>query len=109
MNKNMEIKIKPQVFIGYESWEPKRQGVVFVAKEEDIEPVWEALCEQDDYWESYKHVIKVAPTEIDSISDICWLCEYCGKTDIYNVPKLKAKLAERGIEIILYQYNENRY
>ena len=101
----MEIKIKPQTFTCYESWESKQQGVVFVEKESDIEPVWKALCEQDDYWESYKNLIKVAPAEITNvILDLRPYCEYCGKTDIYNVKELKEKLAEQGIEIILFQY-----
>lgn len=103
----MEIKIKPQVFTCYESWEAKRQGVVFVEKEEDIEPVWEALRDQDDYWESYKNLIKVAPTEINQVTDLQRYCEYCGKTDIYKVSELKSKLGEKGIEIILFQYRED--
>lgn len=103
----MEIQIKPQFITGYQSWESKCQGVVFVAKEEDVEPVWEALCEQDDYWESYKNLIKVGPTEIDSIYNLRKYCEYCGKTDIYNVSELIKKLREKEIEIFLFQYRED--
>lgn len=102
----MEIKIKPQVFTCFEQWEAKQQGVVFVSKAEDIEPVWEALCEQDDYWESYKNLIKVAPTEINQVYELQKYCEYCGKTDIYDVKELKTKLAKQGIEIILFQYRD---
>ena len=78
----MEIKIKPQVFTGDSSWESKRYGVVLVEKESDIEPFWKLLCEQDDYWESYKSLIKVAPDVIDDVYDIERMCSWCGKTDI---------------------------
>lgn len=102
----MKITIKPQILTGHESWEAKQEGVVFVQKREDIEPVWEALCEQDDYWESYKNLIKVGPTEINHVYDLKKYCEYCGKTDIYDVAKLKQKLSENGIEIFLFQYRD---
>lgn len=73
------------------SWYPKYESVILVESEEDIEPLFEALCKQDDYWKSYKNLIKVAPKSIDSISDIEHLCEYCGKTDIYNIEEIKQK------------------
>lgn len=104
----MQIQIKPQFLTGYQSWESKQQGVVFVQKESDIEAVWEALCEQDDYWESYKNLIKVGPTEVNSKYELEKYCEYCGKTDIYNVPELITKLREQGIEIFLFQYREEQ-
>lgn len=98
-----EIKIKPKTFQCQGMWSSKAEGVVFVEKEEHIEPMWDMLCEQDDYWESYKNLIKVAPKEIDSESDLVSFCEYCGKTDIYEVDKLRAKALEKGIEFKLYQ------
>ena len=97
----MVIKIKPQTFKGDTSWESKRYGVVLVEKESDIEPLWKLLCEQDDYWESYKYLIRVAPEEIDSIRDINRLCQWCGKTDIYDVKKLQLE-----IPFIIHQYSE---
>lgn len=107
-NDDMEefvIKIIPKVppvVRCIDSWNSKTQGVVLVEKEEDIEPLWKLLCDQDDYWEHYKNLIKVAPKEIDSIVDIKLMCDWSGKTDIWDIPKLK----ESGIRFILYQYYE---
>lgn len=95
----MEIKIRPNVFEGNTSWFSKMEGVILVEKEEDIEPLWELLCEQDDYWRSFKEVIKVAPKEIDSVEDIKRMCVYAGKTDIYNPEEIQQK-----IPFIMYQY-----
>lgn len=94
----MEIIIRPKKFEGDTYWQSKVYGVILVEKEEDIEPLWKLLCEQDDYWESYKKIIKVAPKEIDSVSDISRMCEYVGKTDIYEPEKLQAQ-----IPFIMYQ------
>jgi hypothetical protein len=94
----MEIIIKPRKFEGDSTWVSKLYGVILVEKEEDIELVWKLLCEQDDYWEDYKHLIKVAPKEIDSVSEISAMCEYAGKTDIYDVKALQEK-----IPFIIYQ------
>ena len=74
------------------------RGVVLVAKEEDIETLFNLLCEQDEYWENHKDLIKVAPTEINGAGDLTALCEYVGKTDIYDIPKLKNK-----VDFLLYQ------
>ena len=94
----MEIIIKPRRFEGCSYWEPKMEGVVLVEKQEDIEPLWKLLCEQDDYWESYKEVIQVAPKEISSESDLIKMCVYVGKTDIYEPEKIREK-----IPFIMYQ------
>lgn len=94
----MQILIKPKLFEGQSNWSTKQNGVVLVEKEEDIEPLFKLLCEQDDYWESYKNLIKVAPKQIDSIDEISRMCEYVGKTDIYDVESLKKK-----IPFIIYQ------
>jgi hypothetical protein len=100
----MEIKIcpKPSVVKCHNHWSHKMQGVVLVEKEEDIEPLWKLLCEQDDYWDSYKELIKVAPKEIEHESDLKHLCQWCGKTDIDNIDELKLK-----IPFILFQYYED--
>lgn len=96
----MEFNIKiSRVFNGYDSWESKVYGVILVQKEEDIEPLFKLLCEQDDYWEDYKELIQVAPKEIEKIEDLEDLCSYVGKTDIYDVSALKEK-----IPFIIYQY-----
>ena len=76
----MKIIINPREFSGDTSWESKMEGVVLVEKEDQIDPLWKLLCEQDDYWEDYKDLIKVAPKTIDSVADIKRMCEYCGKT-----------------------------
>lgn len=101
----MEIKIRPRVFTGDKTWNSKWYGVVLVEKQEDIEPLWKLLCQQDDYWESYKGLIKVAPKEIDSESEIEQMFEYCGKTDIYKVDEIRAK-----VPFIIYQrYTADRW
>lgn len=97
----MKILIKPKYFTGYTGWCQKVQGVVLVEKEEDIDPLFKLLCEQDEYWEDYKHLIKVAPKEIDNASDLYNLCSYCGKTDIYNLEELQSK-----INFLIYQYDD---
>jgi len=98
----MKIIIKPQIFLGCNHWESKMEGVILVENENDIEPLWKLLCEQDDYWKNYKDVIKVAPKEIDSVADIKIMCQYVGKTDIDNPKELQEK-----IPFIMYQYNED--
>ena len=97
----MEIIIRPSKFTGCTSWESKLEGVILVEKEEHIEPLWKLLCEQDEYCEHYKELIKVAPKEIDSESDICIMCTYVGKTDIDNPQELQAK-----IPFIMYQIHQ---
>jgi len=94
----MEIIIKPRIFTGCTSWESKLNGVILVEKEEDIEPLWNLLIEQDYYWKHHKEVIQVAPKEIDGVGDISRMCVYVGKTDIDNVQELKSK-----IPFIMYQ------
>jgi len=88
----MEILIRPRKFTGCTSWQSNLNGVILVEKEEDIEPLWKLLIEQDDYWEHYKEVIQVAPKEIDGEGDISSMCVYVGKTDIYNVQELQSKI-----------------
>lgn len=102
----MQIEIKTPPITCSEYWGHKRESVVFVNSESDIDAVYEVLCQQDDYWKSYKKLIKVAPSEILSVYDLQRYCEYCGKCDIYDVQKVKSKLRELGIEILLFQYDE---
>ena len=94
----MEIRIKPQVFTGHTSWESKQNGVILVEKQEDIDPLWKLLCAQDDYWEDYKELIKVAPEEINSVGDLSKMCKYVGKTDIYF-----PSLLQEQIPFLMYQ------
>lgn len=87
----MEIKITTYIkCLG--NWNSKCNGVVLVKYKKDIEPLWKLLCEQDEYWKSYKELIKVAPKQIDSLSELNALVKYCGKTDIYNIEELKKKI-----------------
>jgi len=88
----MEIIIKPRALKSAEMWLNKLNSVILVEKEEDVEPLWKLLCEQDDYWEEYKNIIKIAPKEIESEREIVNMCEYCGKTDIDNIKSLQEKI-----------------
>ena len=97
----MQILVRPQIFTGCDNWQKKLDGVILVEKQEDIEPLWKLLCEQDDYWESYKNLIKVSPKEIDSIGEIAGMCQYCGKTDIYEPEKIRTI-----VPFIMYQIYE---
>ena len=98
----MKIQFAPAFLECQGNWAYKGHGVVLVKKEEHVEPLFTALCEQDDYWKSYKHLIKLAPEMVVG-NNIDLMCEYCGKIDIYDIPKLKQKMMEQGIEFILYQ------
>lgn len=100
-NMTMKIIIKPREFKCKGHWQSKMKGVVLVEKEEHIEPLWKLLCEQDDYWENYKEIIKVAPKEINGEEEISAMCQYCGKTDIYDIAEIKKK-----VPFILYQEYE---
>lgn len=88
----MEILIKPKMYKGCERWHPKMFGVVLIEKQEDIYPLWKILCEQDDYWDHYLKLIKVAPKEIDDLETISEMCEYVGKTDIYDPVKINEQI-----------------
>jgi hypothetical protein len=94
----MKILIKPKEFIGTNWWQSKMNGVILVEKTEDILPLWNLLVEQDYYWKEYRHVIQVAPKEIDGDSDISRMCVYVGKTDIDNPQELQSI-----IPFIMYQ------
>lgn len=98
----MEIQIKPRTFTGADQWYSKCYGVILVKDEKDIDPLWKLLCEQDSYWEAYKNLIKVAPSEIESEKDLERMCEYCGKTDIYKFDEIKQQ-----IDFAVFQYREN--
>lgn len=100
----MNIKLKPNYLKCEGYWHDKKQSIIFVEKEEDINVLHKLLCEQDEYWEDYKHIIQVAPTDEVSIRDIEQMCQYCGRTDIFDVDKLKEK-----INFIIFQYDETLY
>lgn len=85
-------------------WDSKIHGVVFVSTEEEIEPLWKALCEQDETWKQYRELIQVAPKEIDDMRDLSRYCNYVGKTDIYNVKELKERF-----NFLIYQYDDSTY
>lgn len=101
-NKPFEITIKSKIYECPNMWNEKRRGVILVEKEEDIEKLWKLLCEQDDYWEEYKELIQVAPKEINSNSDFVKMCQYVGKTDIYDVKKIKE-------QVMFYIYQEDEW
>ncbi len=98
-------------------WNEKGYGAIFVAKEEDIKPVYEALVAQDDYWESdsgKSNLIHVLP-ELDGKSNPAKILrrfsEYIGKKDIYDLDKFVNDLKEKGIDIfIMWNYEDlNEY
>lgn len=97
----MEIEIKPKVtrFTGNLTWNSKWESVILVKSVDDIEPLFKLLVEQDDYFTGYKNLIKVAPDSIESVEDLKHMCEYCGKTDIWDLEGLQQK-----IDFIIYQY-----
>jgi len=66
------------------------------------EPLYALLCEQDDYWEGSKNLIKVAPSEIKDERDLDKLCEYTFKTYIFHPDELRAK-----IPFVMHQYRED--
>lgn len=102
----MKIQISPKFVECQECWGSKGFGCIFVQKEEDIDIVWNVLCDQDEYWDDYKNLIKVAPVIIESEKDLYKYCNYVGKTDVYDVNAVKRTLFEKGIEIVFYQTNE---
>ena len=103
MKTDLTITINPRYVECQNSWDPKCYGVIFVNEESHITPLFEALVEQDDYWENHKHLIQVAPKTINHITDLDGYTEYCGKTDIYNISALKEKL---DFDFIIYQTYE---
>jgi hypothetical protein len=95
----MEIKYKPKTFTGFDFWDSNGCGVIFVKDEADKQKLFTLLCEQDDYWESYKNLIKILPDI--SIDDVCNLdkyCEWVGSTDIYDVKALREQ-----VDFLIYQ------
>jgi len=98
----MEILIKPMPskVQCFEYWHSKKPSVILVETEEVKEKLFNALVEQDDYWMSLnkKHLIKIAPKEIKDLRDLDDMCEYGGKTDIYDIDVLKEKF-----DFIIYQ------
>ena len=87
----MEIVIKIN-FRGQDYWQSKKWGVILVEKEEDIDPLFKLLLVQDEYWEHYKKLIKVAPKEVESKRELELMCEYCGKTDIYKFKEIQERI-----------------
>lgn len=81
------------------SWSSKMQGCILVESADQIDPLFELLCEQDSYWRSYKHIISIIPTSISSLKDLRILCDYGGNTDIYEFDLIQSK-----IPFFSYQY-----
>jgi hypothetical protein len=90
-----------------ESWEPKMMGIIFVKEEKDIDVLFNLLVKQDEYWEDYKELIQVFPKD-NNIPSIEWLqsqCRFVGKTDIYEVSKIK-----EVVDFFIYQhFNTERF
>lgn len=96
------VNPKPFVLQSETNWNPKWEGVILVEKEEDIDLLYNLLLAQDEYWKSYKKLIQVMPENITSEDEIISLCDYCGKTDIYLIDEIQAK-----VNFFIYQYRQN--
>lgn len=83
-------------------WNSKCYSVIFVRKEADKEILFNALVEQDDYWEDSFGLIKVIPSDLTGFRPSRYT-QYAGKIDIYDVDKLKSDMLELGVEFIIYQ------
>ena len=97
----MEIIVNHK-YIAHDWWTPEIDGVVLVSCEEDIDKLHKLLCEEDSYWENYKHLIKVAPKEIEGDNDLRKMCEHCGKTDIWDYDKIR-----KEVDFITFQYDDS--
>lgn len=82
----------------FTSWNPYYDGVILVKSEIDKEQLWQLLCAQDDYWEDYKHIIKVFNGIIDSESDLDLMCFSVGKTDIYDIAAI-----QKSVDCFIWQ------
>jgi hypothetical protein len=82
-----------------DSWDSKVNGVIFVEKESDVEILFNELVSQDDYWENYKKLIQVMPKEINTENELKSYCNYVGKTDIWDISKLR-----KVVDFTIYQY-----
>lgn len=94
-------------------WFAKGYGVIFVDKQENIKPVLDYLIEQDDYWESYKEIVKVIPDFIkgpeisqDDYSRLMWQMEYVGKTDIYEMKSFFEFCRLNDIGVLVFSKTE---
>ena len=92
-----------QIIESMQSWERKRFGVILVDKVENIDTVLQYLIEQDDTWENYKDLVKVAPASIVNERDLTRLCKYSGKTDIYEENEFFDFCKSKNIDVFLYQ------
>lgn len=97
----MDIEIKT-VIKSQTYWDGKCHSVILVNDKQHINTVFKYLCNIDEDWISYKDIIQLKP-EINNIGDINVLCNYSGKTCIYNVTKFISDMAEKGIDIFIYQ------
>jgi len=86
---------------GGSKWIHKKQGVIYVEHDWQIAELHELLCRQDEYWEGKSHIIKtwVGPK---SMAEVESDCEYTGKTDIYEVEKLR-----EIVPFIFFQFDDS--
>ena len=95
----MEFKINVPL-VSSNHWNCKFDSVIFVEKFEDVEPLYLALCKQNEHWQfpPYKKIIQVLPENISTISELYNYCTYCGLTDINNIEELR-----KEFKFIIYQ------
>lgn len=93
----VEIKIKPKNVKCCNIWDNKLESVIFVNSKEDGDKLFKLLLEQDNYWKNLRYLIKVAPKEIEDITDLDSYCDYAGDTDIWDIDSLK-----KEVDFIIY-------
>lgn len=100
--------MKIEVTTTYESaayWGQKTYGAIFVKDKAHIPLVYLYLCQQDMDWQYYMKVIKVLP-EYKTYNDLKMLCEYTGKTCIYDMVRFMRAMENDGVEVFVLQDNE---
>lgn len=100
--------MKIQITTTYESaayWGSKTYGAIFVKDKAHIATVFSYLCKQDSDWVHYMKLIQVFP-EYQTMRDLKILCEYTGKTCIYEMALFMSCMDNQGIEVFVLQDNE---
>jgi len=92
----MEINIK---LTGQDYWDYKKQSIIFVKNQDDLELLHGLLKEQDENWKDYKYLLHILTDEIKTLGDLENIALFSGKTQIYDVQKIKEK-----VDFLLFQF-----
>jgi hypothetical protein len=100
----MELYIKRKLESDV-SWESKQLSAILTDNAKNIDPIWEYLVAQDAYWETYKDLIRVRDplATFERESDLERLCQYCGKTDIYDMLAFMEFCKSNNFDVFLFQ------